>query len=76
MKDKKVALITGVLGGIGSALAEEFQKDGFYVFGLDVRYSDHSNCDEFLQFDLNQFVADAKYRSEWSAIFSEKVEQR
>jgi len=32
---KKVALITGVMGGIGSATAEAFLAEGWQVFGLD-----------------------------------------
>jgi NAD(P)-dependent dehydrogenase (short-subunit alcohol dehydrogenase family) len=32
---KKVALITGVMGGIGSATANAFLEQGWRVFGLD-----------------------------------------
>ncbi|MEY3067554.1 MAG: hypothetical protein RLZZ532_4346, partial [Cyanobacteriota bacterium] len=33
---KLVVLITGVLGGIGRATAELFQKNGWYVIGVDL----------------------------------------
>ena len=32
---KKIALVTGVMGGIGSATAEAFLAEGWQVFGLD-----------------------------------------
>lgn len=69
MTAKNIALITGVLGGIGSALAEGFQEAGFYVVGLDVRPDSGAKCDQFFQFDLNAFVKDAAYRLEWTKKF-------
>ncbi|WP_313654567.1 SDR family NAD(P)-dependent oxidoreductase [Planktothrix agardhii] len=36
MSSKLVVVITGVLGGIGSATAELFQKNGWYVVGVDL----------------------------------------
>jgi NAD(P)-dependent dehydrogenase (short-subunit alcohol dehydrogenase family) len=39
---KKVALITGVMGGIGSATANAFLEQGWQVFGLDRNAPEHS----------------------------------
>lgn len=70
---KKIALITGVLGGIGKELAIAFKEAGFYVYGLDVRASKVSEADEFIQFDLNEFAKGEKYYIEWNTIFSSKI---
>ena len=50
----KTAMVTGVLGGIGSAMALEFKNQGYKVIGLDVKASENSGCDVFYQFDLNK----------------------
>jgi glucose 1-dehydrogenase len=39
---KKVALITGVMGGIGSATANAFLEQGWQIFGLDRNAPEHS----------------------------------
>ncbi len=46
----EVVAITGVLGGIGMALAREFQLRGFHVVGLDLK----ENTDLILDFDYIQ----------------------
>jgi NAD(P)-dependent dehydrogenase (short-subunit alcohol dehydrogenase family) len=69
MNQKKV-LITGVLGGIGSALAHAFREAGYYVYGLDLRPSDDHQADQLIQFDLHQFATDPVYRIEWKRKFS------
>lgn len=67
----KNVFITGVLGGIGSALAKAFRESGFYVYGVDMREDFHGNCDRFLHFDIHQFVRDAAYRIRFSQIFDD-----
>ena len=48
---QKNVLITGVLGGIGSALAKAFMNQNYYVYGLD-RKDDHGQtCNRFIKFD-------------------------
>jgi NAD(P)-dependent dehydrogenase (short-subunit alcohol dehydrogenase family) len=69
----KTVVITGVLGGIGRELAVAFKEAGFYVYGLDVRASDVSEADEFIQFDINEFAKGENYYNEWKAIFSSKI---
>ena len=69
MNQKKV-LITGVLGGIGSALAHAFREAGYYVYGLDLRASEDYHSDQFIQFDLHQFAIDPVYRIEWKRKFN------
>lgn len=56
MKDLKTALITGVSGGIGKAIAQEFIDNGFFVIG---QYNTNQKAiDEFLAELKNQDKAD------------------
>lgn len=66
----KKALITGVLGGIGSALAHYFRESGYYVYGLDVQHSERHEADQLIQFDLHQFSTNDAYRAEWKQTFN------
>lgn len=52
-RDKNV-LITGVAGGIGSATAKLFKKEGYFVYGIDLRepYGLNGGCDIFIKADL------------------------
>lgn len=68
---KKNVFITGVLGGIGSALARVFRSEGYYVYGVDMREDFHGHCDRFIRFDINEFVRDAGYRIRFTQIFEE-----
>ncbi len=49
--DKKVILITGCLGGIGSSLVDFFKEEGWFVIGTDKRES-FSNADIKITTDL------------------------
>ncbi len=69
----KKALITGVLGGIGSALAMAFRAEGYYVYGLDVREDFKFDCNSFVQFNLDDFCKNEDYRKEWSAFFKKEI---
>ena len=69
----KNALITGVLGNIGSAIAENLRDNGYYVFGLDKRDDFQYKCDRFIQFDINQYVKDAAYRVKFTDIFDRVI---
>ncbi|KAA9353493.1 SDR family NAD(P)-dependent oxidoreductase [Larkinella humicola] len=66
----KKILITGVLGGIGSALALAFREAGYYVYGLDIQASEHHQADRLIQFDLHQFSTNEAYRNEWKHTFN------
>ena len=55
---RRTALITGALGGIGTALCEEFRRAGYYVIATD-RKAGACECDHFLELDVCDF-----YRSE------------
>ena len=55
---KKVALLTGALGGIGSATAAVLRESGYEVIGMD-RSEGDSAADHFLQCDIRAFHADA-----------------
>ena len=54
---KKVILITGCLGGIGSSMVDFFREQGWFVIGTDKRES-YSNADIKITTDLNN-VEDA-----------------
>jgi NAD(P)-dependent dehydrogenase (short-subunit alcohol dehydrogenase family) len=70
---QKNVLITGVLGGIGSALARAFREEGYYVYGVD-RNEDHiQSCNRFFHFDIHKFVKDVDYRLRFTGIFDEVI---
>ena len=58
MSDQRVAIVTGVLGGIGLATAAEFRRQGWYVIGTDRRGLGEADAagvaDEFVQTDLSE----------------------
>ncbi|ABI72675.1 SDR family NAD(P)-dependent oxidoreductase [Shewanella frigidimarina] len=64
--NKKWALITGALGGIGKALVKEFTNDGYSVLATDLKIC-NDNFDNvcFLQLDLESFVLDEAYAAEF-----------
>ena len=55
---KKIALLTGALGGIGAATATVLRESGYEVIGMD-RSAGESAADHFLQCDIRAFHADA-----------------
>lgn len=73
--NQKVAIITGVLGGIGSELAKKFRESGYYVYGLDVRDSNIFEADELIKFDLSEFSKGGAYYAKWIIFFNEKITQ-
>lgn len=54
-RDGRTVVVTGVLGGIGAAVACHFHDDGWRVLGLDRAGSNAPGCDRFLQFDLGRW---------------------
>src|SRR4030042_2092513 len=50
---KKIILITGCLGGIGSVMVDFFKEKGWFVIGTDKRES-FSNADIKITTDLNK----------------------
>lgn len=70
---RKHALVTGVLGGIGSAIAQYLRQNNYYVYGLDIR-NDFSNVsDRHIQFDIHKYVKDASYRIRFTEIFEQVI---
>lgn len=71
----KNVLITGILGGIGSAIAKAFREKGYYVYGVDrnENISYGGFCDRFMRFDIHEFVTDAEYRIRFTGIFDELI---
>ena len=53
----QAVLVTGVLGGVGSALREQFAKLGFYVIGTDI-LSDSRGSGFLLQFGCHESIRD------------------
>lgn len=70
---KKNVFITGVLGGIGSAMAKAFKKEGYYVYGVDKREDFEGVADRSFRFDIKEFVEDAEYRIRFTDIFNEII---
>ena len=59
----KSILITGVKGGIGSAIAKTFRDNNYYVYGVDKEEEGYeAHIDRFIHFDLHQYVRDVEYR--------------
>lgn len=69
----KNVLITGVLGGIGAAIARRFREGRYYVYGLDKHEDYKGDCDRFIRFDLHEFVRNAEYRIRKTAELDELV---
>lgn len=44
-----VAVVTGAAGGIGRATVQAFQREGWYVVGIDLTDAESSNADLYLQ---------------------------
>lgn len=53
----KVAVVTGVSGAIGSAIAERLSSSGWQVLGIDQSAAGPSTCDRFVSFDLSDWRA-------------------
>ncbi len=70
---KKTVLITGVLGGIGSQLAETFNQHGYEVIDLDVKNHPSHMCHKFYQFDLNVYVKDWQYKRDMDILFDKEI---
>lgn len=75
MKSIKSVLITGVNGGIGSALAHKFHEAGYRVFGLDIQESEPMEHMEFIQVDLNKFCNNEDYRKLTSEHLQNKIDR-
>jgi gluconate 5-dehydrogenase len=73
MSIQKTAVITGVLGGIGSQLAKTFKENGYRVVGLDIRDSPSPYCDKFIRFDIHQYCANPLYKQKMEAIFDIEI---
>lgn len=59
----KSILITGVKGGIGSAIAKVFRASNYYVYGMDKQEEGQIEyVDRFIHFDIQQYVRDVEYR--------------
>lgn len=69
----KFALVTGVLGGIGSEIAKSLKENGYYVYGLDLRDDFDYKCDRFIRFNIDDFVSDSSYRIKFTEIFNQLV---
>ncbi|WP_392340463.1 SDR family NAD(P)-dependent oxidoreductase [Moritella marina] len=67
--ENKWVLITGALGGIGKALVDEYQNNGYRVIATDiVEDRSHFNNDiSFLSLDLDKFVESEQYASDFKA---------
>lgn len=74
IEQKKSVLITGVNGGIGSALAFKFHQAGYRVFGLDVQKKEPVVHMEFFQVDLNKLCNNEEHRKHTSDFLHNKID--
>lgn len=72
MSNNKSVVITGVLGGIGQALAKVFKDAGYRVIGLDIKEQENE-CDIFFRFDLNAYCDDFRYRASQNEKFHREI---
>lgn len=67
--NKKWALVTGALGGIGCALVEEYAESGYSVIATDVKEDNESFVDldnvHFLQLDLEKIALSEEFAQEF-----------
>jgi NAD(P)-dependent dehydrogenase (short-subunit alcohol dehydrogenase family) len=70
---KKTALITGVLGGIGSQLAKTFNEKGYNVIGLDVKDEPSPWCHRCYKFDLNLYASNPAYKNDFELKFDHDI---
>ena len=62
MENKKYVLITGACGGIGKALTQVFNDNGYSVIASDrLPKIDDVHCDYYMQADLVRSVAEPEY---------------
>ncbi|MXO67080.1 SDR family NAD(P)-dependent oxidoreductase [Altericroceibacterium endophyticum] len=67
---QRSAIVTGITGGIGSAIGRKLREDGWFVVGLDRHDNCPDNaCDELVQFDF----ADCENQSAFSEECVSKV---
>jgi UDP-glucose 4-epimerase len=53
MPNKKIALITGAAGYLGSHMAKSLKRNGWYVIGIDIKKISNHYIDYALCFDIN-----------------------
>ena len=70
---KKAVLITGILGGIGSLLAQYFHDNGYKIIGIDKKNGNRKYIDLFFEFDLDRYCDDENYRSVRNNEFNLKI---
>lgn len=75
MEQKKIILITGVTGGIGSAISSFFKKKGYTVYGTDQFDEIYSeDLDFYIKIDLNKFSSDNEYRKQIENELNDKIQ--
>lgn len=60
----RVAIVTGIAGGIGSSIGSVLRKAGWFVIGIDRGPSPEDRCDGFVQFDLAHCRDEETFQSE------------
>jgi NAD(P)-dependent dehydrogenase (short-subunit alcohol dehydrogenase family) len=61
----KTALITGALGGIGTALCKVFHEENWFVIGTDIRIKDAApHCNFAMHIDLDKLCKEESYKQE------------
>lgn len=69
--EKKIALVTGVAGGIGVSIAQKLKSSNIIVFGIDCKVPNNLEYfDEFYLLDLEEFVNNFKIRENFFIYFT------
>jgi NAD(P)-dependent dehydrogenase (short-subunit alcohol dehydrogenase family) len=59
---QKTVVITGIMGGIGKSIAQEFYNAGYKVIGFDKHIEECKFIDLHIQTDLDKYVKDYEYQ--------------
>lgn len=73
MSEQKKVVITGALGGIGSAIARTFKENGYFVYGLDIKDCTSDNVDCLMAFDINRYCQDQGYQQDWNSRLNDEI---
>ncbi|GAB6113475.1 SDR family NAD(P)-dependent oxidoreductase [Desulfomicrobium salsuginis] len=66
----KICLITGITGGIGTALAKVFHDANYSIVGTDrAENSSSLPCDAYIPMDLEQYAEDETYAASKNLLF-------
>lgn len=75
-KTKKLAIVTGSAGGIGSAICSKLIKENYEVIGIDLSSSNQSKKISFIKFDLEGLTNQNLQSEEFLELLISKIGNR